>query len=101
MVAEDTTRKQVINHKTLYALNRSIEPKEIYPFKFTDKISSKLKTYTAIGLAVARVFVIRLETESGCCSESAGATLHVIVQSKFPQVISTSTSSVPKNFCPQ
>lgn len=85
MSSDGRLREIVVDQKVLYEFNREIYPQEIYPFKFTDKISPQLKTSTAVGLIVARCFIIRLETEYGCCTQTAAATLHLIVHSKFPQ----------------
>lgn len=85
MTSGDDMKEKVVDHKIIHSINREIYPQEIYPFKIKEKISLKLKTSTAIGLIVARCFVIRLETEYGCCTRTAAAILHVVVQSKFPQ----------------
>ena len=96
------TRNHVDYQIGLHGINNPINPGSVHNFNFEATLPNSIVNYTAIGRVTARYFIIRLETEYGCCANTAYALLHLIVHSRTPKVMVRPPKNLsPANFYPQ
>lgn len=93
-------KRSIKNSYELGALQVTVGKGQKSDFTHKAKIPNNINRHTAIGKIIARYYVAHLVTEYGCCSETADASLHLVVQVTNPVVLKTEKIKPPGNWAP-
>lgn len=69
-------------------------------FNFKIKIPEDIFHYTAIGRILGRFFILFLETNYGCCADTAWTGVHLLINSKTPMVVAKKEIPPPQGWYP-
>ena len=77
-----------------------VNPGQNYNFHYQALIPEKITSYTAIGRVTARFFVLIASAQIGCCTTPPHALMHIVINSKTPNVMKQQKMPPPEGWYP-
>ena len=78
-----------------------INPGQTKDFLFQAQVPEKITSYTAIGRVTARYVLLIVDTEMGCCTTAPFCLVHMIINSKTPNIMKQEKMPPPEGWYPQ